>query len=361
MGKRLAGTLLAVVLLISFGAAYGEEYPVDVSGMKAAVLCSQDGQSIIEYNSAERLEVGGLGRLPLLLAACDKIDGGDPALTDKVTVSREAAEVSMLLKAAAMICAGDAIYALGEAAYGSIEACAMAAAEKLNGMGIQAESGEISDGSIRLSAADLAAIGGRLSESGCFSLYSGIFYDSIQHEDGRTTELASSNKLIKSCVGTNGVATGSSANAGYCGIFSAKRGSAVFICAVIGAKNSSERAAKAKAMLEYAFAAYDIKTVAKQGERIAAVEVKNGTASVAELTAREGVVCLLPKNAELQSDKDIPDMLEAPVSKNDVLGSITYSLDGEQIAKVELVSSADIPRAGTAHYVGRILCEWLHA
>ena len=69
MGKRLAGTLLAVVLLISFGAAYGEEYPVDVSGMKAAVLCSQDGQSIIEYNSAERLEVGGLGRLALLLAA----------------------------------------------------------------------------------------------------------------------------------------------------------------------------------------------------------------------------------------------------------------------------------------------------
>lgn len=56
-------------------------------------------------------------------------------------------------------------------------------------------------------------------------------------------------------------------------------------------------------------------------------------------------MCLLPKNAELQSDKDIPDMLEAPVSKNDVLGSITYSLDGEQIAKVELVSSADIPRA----------------
>ena len=380
MDKRLAGTLLAVVLLICFGAAYGEEYPVDVSGMKAAVLCSQDGQSIIEYNSAERLEGGGLGRgwggLPLLLAACDKIDGGGLALADKVTVSREAArvpgptafldayenaEVSMLLKAAAVICAGDAIYALGEAAYGSIEACAMAAAEKLNGMGIQAESGEIANGSVRLSADDLVRIGGKLSTSECFSLYSGIFYDSIQHEDGRTTELASSNKLIKSCVGTNGVATGSSAEAGYCGIFSAKRGSAVFICAVIGAKNSSERAAKAKAMLEYAFAAYDIKTVAKQGERIAEVEVKNGTASVAELTAREGVVCLLPKNAELQSDKDIPDMLEAPVSKNDVLGSITYSLDGEQIAKVELVSSADIPRAGTAHYVGRILCEWLHA
>lgn len=61
MGKRLAGTLLAVVLLISFGAAYGEEYPVDVSGMKAAVLCSQDGQSIIEYNSPKgwRWEVWG--------------------------------------------------------------------------------------------------------------------------------------------------------------------------------------------------------------------------------------------------------------------------------------------------------------
>ncbi len=376
MGKRLAGALLAAMLLMSLGAANGEEYPVDISGVRAAVLCSREGQGIIEYNSGERLEVGGLGRLPLLLAACEKIDGGGPALTDKVTVSREAArvtgptafleayenaEVSMLLKAAAVICAGDAIYALGEAAYGSIEACAMAAAEKLNGMGIQAESGEIADGSIRLSAADLAAIGGRLSESGCFSLYSGIFYDSIRHEDGRITELASSNKLIKSCAGTSGVATGSSAKAGYCGVFSVKRGSSVFICAVIGAKSSSERAAKARAMLEYAFAAYDVKTVAKRGERIAAVEVKNGTAPVAELTAKEGAVCLLPKNAELRSDSDIPDMLEAPVSKNDVLGSVAYTLDGEQVALVELISSADIPRADTAHYVGRIIFEWLHA
>ena len=376
MCKRLAGMLLAAVMLISFKTAYGEEYPVDVSGMKAAMLCSLDGQGIIEYNSAERLEVGGLGRLPLLLAVCDKIDGGGLALTDKVAVSREAArapgstafleayenaEVSMLLKAAVVICAGDAIYALSEAAYGSMEACAMAAAEKLNGMGIQAESGEIASGSVRLSADDLVRIGGKLSESECFSLYSGIFYDAIQHEDGRTTELASSNRLIKSCVGTNGVATGSSAGAGYCGVFSAKRGGGVFICAVIGAENSSERAAKAKAMLEYAFAAYDIRTLAKQGERIAAVEVKNGTASVAELTAREGAVCLLPKNAELQSDKDIPDMLEAPVSKDDVLGSVTYSLDGAQIARVELVSPVDIPRAGIVNYAGRILCEWLHA
>ena len=131
MCKRLAGMLLAAVMLISFKTAYGEEYPVDVSGMKAAVLCSLDGQGIIEYNSAERLEVGGLGRLPLLLAVCDKIDGGGLALTDKVAVSREAArapgstafleayenaEVSMLLKAAVVICAGDAIYALSEAA-----------------------------------------------------------------------------------------------------------------------------------------------------------------------------------------------------------------------------------------------------
>ena len=79
MGKRLAGTLLAVVLLISFGAAYGEEYPVDVSGMKAAVLCSQDGQSIIEYNSAERLEVGGLGRLPLLIPSATGVSGSRAA------------------------------------------------------------------------------------------------------------------------------------------------------------------------------------------------------------------------------------------------------------------------------------------
>ncbi len=376
MVKRRLAAAAAICMLLICSAAYGE-YPVDISGLGAAALSEcGSGTAVISCNSEEKLEVGGLGRLPLLLAACERIDGGGLALTDTVTISREAAaasgptafleanervEVSMLLKAAAVICAGDAICALAEGTYGSLEACAVAAHQRLDELGVTAAEGDIAGGNIRLSADELTAIGRALMRSECFLLYSGIFYDEIRHEDGRTTELASSNRLIKSCAGTNGIATGSSASAGYCGVFSVKRGETAYVCAVIGAKSSAERAEKAKAMLEYAFGAYEVITAASAGECIATVGVKNGTQTAVELTASDDAVCLLPKGAELEVKSDIPEVLEAPIFAGERLGSVSYGYNGEEIARVELTSACKIPKAGTAHYCGQIMLEWLHA
>lgn len=377
MLKKCIGAVVAAAFILTLGMACAQEYPVDVSGIKAAVVIEQlGGKPVLEYNGDGELDTGGLSRLPVLLAVCRKIDGGAIALTDSVTVSAaaakvsgptafleayEQAEVSALLKAAVMICAGDAIYALAEGAYGSAEACAAAVNEIMDNMGIDAHYTDITGSGMHFSAKEMAKIGAALMQSQSFALYSGLFYDSIQHSDGRTTELASSNKLLKSCVGTNGVGTGSSTEAGYCGVFSVKRGSTSYICALFGAQNSSRRAEKAQSMLEYAFAAYDVKILADEGEVIEqSIPVRGGTVGSAALTAKETVTALVPKNAKLEERREVPELIEAPVSGNSAVGRIVYTLEGETVGVVELVCACDVPRAKTADYVKQALKEWLH-
>ncbi len=377
MLKRCICTALAAIFLLGFEVARAEEYPVDVSGIKAAVVIEQTGgKAVLDYNAQEEMDTGGLSRLPVLLAVCNKIDSGAAALTDSITVSAaaakvggptafleayEQAEVSVLLKAAVMICAGDAIYALAEGIYGSAEACAIAVNSIMADMGIDANYIDITGSGINFTAYEMAKIGAALMQSKSFTLYSGLFYDAIQHSDGRTTELASSNKLLKSCVGTNGVGTGSSSEAGYCGVFSVKRGNTGYICALFGAQNSSRRAEKAQSMLEYAFAAYDSKTLAREGEVIEeGVIVHNGTKGNVPLVARETVVALIPKNAKLEEQREIPEFLEAPLSRDTVAGRISYFLNGEIVGVVELVSAEDVERANAFDYIKLSLMEWLH-
>ena len=377
MLKKCICTAVAAAMLLGFNVACAEEYPVDISGIKAVAVIEQTGgQVIMEHNADERMDTGGLSRLPVLLAVCNKIDSGAAALTDIITVSAAAAkvsgptafleeyeqiEVSALLKAAVMICAGDAIYALGEGIYGSAEACVLAVNNAMANMGMDVSYTDLTGSGISFSANEIAMIGAALMKSQSFMLYSGLYYDSIQHSDGRTTELASSNKLLKSCVGTNGVGTGSSSSAGYCGVFSVKRGNTAYVCAVLGAQNSSRRAEKAQSMLEYAFAAYDVKILASEGEVIEqSIPIKSGTVSQIALAAKETTVALIPKNAKLEEKRDVPEILEAPVSKGAVVGSITYLLDGETMGKVELVSAEGVERAKVMDYARMFLLQWVH-
>lgn len=114
-------------------------------------------------------------------------------------------------------------------------------------------------------------------------------------------------------------------------------------------------------MLEYAFAAYDAKTLASEGETIVdSLPVHNGTRSNVPIVSNKTVVALVPKSAKLEEQKDIPEILEAPVDNNTVIGSITYLLEGEIVGVVELVSGEKVDRANAFDYIKLSLMEWLH-
>ncbi|HWS29859.1 MAG TPA: serine hydrolase [Clostridia bacterium] len=377
--KKCAAALAALVLIFPMATAQAVNTPVDLSNVKTAMIAeSVSGQLIMEKNSKERVNVAGLTRLPSLLLVCELIDEGALNLSEKITVSEAAAAVkgptafvepyeeiaaSELLKAAVMIGAGDAVYALAEAATGSAEVFVERLNERLHELNIDVSYTNITGDSVLLSASDLAILGCEAVKSEAFRNYATLYMDGITHENGSSTELVNSNRLIRSTTGCLGVGTGSSDSAGYCGIFFVQRGETAYVCALTGAPNSSARFSIAQSMIEYAFGAYKTVTLARAGEILVEdIPVKGGAELSVNLAAKDDSVLLLKQNEEYSERREIPETLYAPLTADAVAGTIEYlDENGNLIAVVELVPQRDVMQAGLGDFMRLMFLGFLHA
>ncbi len=380
MRKIMTAALLSALMAFLPAVAYAEkESPVDIGEVKAVCLIEAgSGAILIEHEGNTAAEAAGLLRLPALLLACEQADKGGISPEQSVSVSSEAAAVkgptaflssgekisiAGLLKSAIMITAGDAIYALSEAVTPSDDVFISSLNQRLADIGSNAVYSDRMGQGVQLSAYELAKIGAELVKSESFLTYSGLYYETLEHDSGLLTEMASANKLIKTCKGTNGVATGSSAQSGYCGVFSAERDGNSFVCAVLGAKNAAERAKVAKALLEYAFAAYETKNLAKKGEVLYKdIPVIGGTQTDCELIAANELCVVLPKGEGAYTEKaEVPESVSAPVRAGEIMGKITYlDADGGILARVDLTVSSDIEKAAWRDYLSRMIGSFLH-
>ena len=282
-------TIALCAAMLACPAALAEGVTAETGQVKAAIVTeAQSGQRIFEKNAEERLNLGGLVRLPALLYALEYMDSGKLAADENIVVSPEAASVGgataflkagetikagTAMKAAVMITAGDATFALAEACAGGQDAAVKAINELMQDAGVYTEVSSIDGKGLMLSAEELAKLGARLAKSGTYKQYSALYLDEIQHENGTRTELVNQNKLIKSLDGCFAGSTGSSSEAQYCGVFMVKRKGAVFIAAVIGAADSKTRFSCASKTIEASAAAVSIKTPVKKGDKV----VENGS------------------------------------------------------------------------------------
>jgi D-alanyl-D-alanine carboxypeptidase (penicillin-binding protein 5/6) len=377
--KKCAAALAALVLILPMATARAVNTPVDLSNVKTAMIAeSVSGQIIMEKNSKERVNVSGLTRLPSLLLVCELIDAGELKLSDEITVSETAAAVkgptafvepyeeiaaSELLKAAVMIGAGDAIYALAEAATGSAEVFVERLNERLNELNIDVTYTNITGDGVLLSVSDLAALGCEAVKSEAFRNYATLYMDGITHKNGTSTELVNSNRLIRNTTGCLGVGTGSSDSAGYCGVFWVQRGETAYVCALTGAQNSSARSSTAQSMIEYAFGAYKTVTLARAGEILVEnIPVKGGAELLVNLAAKDDSVLLLKQNEEYSERREIPETLFAPLVTDAVAGTIEYlDENGNLIAVVELVPQRAVAQAALGDFIRLMFLGFLHA
>ena len=379
MKRKYAILFFALVyLLVPLVGAYADDPPIEMKSAQALLVVEQNaGTVVINHNGDTKMEICGLSRLPALLVICEEVDRGAFALDTDVTVSQAASEVpgptafvapyevidaASLLKAAAMICAGDAVYALAEAAFGSAGACLGALNSRLEQLGIDASFPDIIGKDVTLSASDLSALGVALMKSPTFKSMCSIYYDSIYHADGRETELASANKLLKNCTGCNGLATGSSATAGYCGIFSVTRSDEAYICVILGAQNAADRFAAAQNAVEYTFATYETVSIARAGEAVAEADVFGGKESRISLMAHEDASLVSDRNMTYENTCEYSDVLTAPLYANQSVGRIVCKDDtGTVLCEVDLYPAADVAAATITDTIRSVLVRWVHA
>ncbi|MBR5774281.1 MAG: D-alanyl-D-alanine carboxypeptidase, partial [Clostridia bacterium] len=245
-----------------------EDFPMNLTSKSAILMDTVTGTVLISKNSNEKLPPASVTKIMSLLLIMEAIEDGKISLTDTVTVSETAAKkggsqiwlevgekmtVDELLKATVVASANDACTALGEFIAGSESAFITMMNEKAAQLGMENTNFENCTGlddatdNHYSSAYDIAIMSAELIKYDLIIEYSTIWMDYLR--DG-ATELVNTNKLIRTYDGITGLKTGTTSKAGCCVSATATRGNTSYVAVVLGASNSAERFADAKALLD---------------------------------------------------------------------------------------------------------------
>ena len=370
MQKHIVRILIPMLLvfLIPSHAAHAEA--------QAYCVCALYGGTVAEEQADAQLGVAGLSKLPAVLTLCRAFDRELIAEDAQISVGKSASaiggptaflksgeviEAQELIRAAVMISAGDAIYALMEHAFGSEDVFLQNIALTLRSLGIERDMTDCLGANERFSCRELLKLGEAAAQSPTFLKYCTVKYAVLKHADGRDTELASANKLLTTLSGCFGLFTGSSKTDGYCGVFACKRGEAVFLCAIVGAENSAARFQTASKLFEETFANYRTYRLCEADvPLLESYPVANGDATEIDLYTRQDVSLLLKKSdGEPQPYYDLPDPLIAPLDPEHAVGSVQFCAgDGTVLYESALYPKEAVASMGFCDILRRILLAY---
>lgn len=376
--KKLVSILLVSAVLFSLSPAFAQgKDPVDLSKAVSALIIDADsGKVLIEKNSDKKVQAAGLKRLPALLTICKAFDDGIIKEDTIVSVCPEAAgikgptaflsanetiDAGQLLKAAVMLTAGDALYALLRNIFGTEQASLKAVNETLDTIGAERLSGDSMGGEASFSATELAKISLELSKSEAFLKYSSVYIDTLTHENAKATELTNPNRLVRFYTGCFGLATGSVGASEYAGSFIARRGDTCFLCVVLGIPDSASRFDLARDLFDWAFSTFRTVRIGKNDEILGSVRIKGGKVKETEVYTDCKASVLLPiGDAKIKTEAMIPDEVEAPLDAGAVVGTLMiYNSAGELIGEIPIKTKNTVEKAVFRDYFRDMILSWL--
>lgn len=337
----------------------------------AAVLIEQNsGKVLYDKNMHEQLRPASVTKVMTILLIMEAIDSGKISYDTQIPCSENASSmggsqiwldttetlsVNDMLKAICVVSANDCTVAMAEYLEGSQEAFVQKMNEKAKELGMNDTCfknchGIDEDGHIT-SAYDIALMSKELlTKHPDITKYTTIYMDSLRN--GKS-ELVNTNKLIRTYNGITGLKTGSTSLALYNLSASATRNDLSLIAVIMKAPTTKLRFAESQKLLDYGFSNYSYIKLGDSGDTVQSVPVNKGIESTINATVETTSGVLIPKGKEKQIEKNIilQDNLSAPIYKGQKIGEITYNLDGNNLAIIDLVASNDVPSIGLREYV----------
>ncbi len=149
--------------------------------------------------------------------------------------------------------------------------------------------------------------------------------------------------------GATGIKTGYTDEAGNCLVASAQRGNAELIAVLFhgeGVENSHRDSAR---MLDYGFSAFESVVAVREDQILDEVKVKWGRGKESVTTSAVAPVSVLvPKGTnpeELEIKTVLPEFVKAPVMQEDLVGTVTVSLNGKVIGEGEVCADLTVKRS----------------
>ena len=349
---------LLLVLSVVSVSALSED---DISAPGAVLMDADSGKILYEKNAHEQRPCASITKVMTLTLVMEALDSGKISLDDTVTASAHAASmggsdiwleegeqmtVDDMIKATAVASANDAAVALAEFVSGSEDDFVAEMNAKARDLGMDDTTflncnGLDEEGHIT-SAYDVALMSRELIRHKKIFDYTSIWLDYLR---GGKTQIVNTNKLLRTYDGITGLKTGTTGDAGSCITATAERNGLSLIAVVLGADNGTVRFRDAAALLDYGFASFETKELSLNDE-LFPITVEGGLQNTAKIKCDDVSYITMPKGGgdQLKQTLDIPESIEAPVSEGDRIGSLTFSMGGEEIASFDVVADETVEK-----------------
>lgn len=170
-----------------------------------------------------------------------------------------------------------------------------------------------------------------------------------------------------------GIKTGFTTPAGNCLIASANKNNLELITVVLGAGQTkdglSQRYLDTLSLFDYGYNTYTLKQIINKGGIIQTLNIKNATRKTKKVEAvvANDVYALMKqvdKDSAVLPEINLNDNLKAPLKKGDVIGSVTYTVEGIQYTE-DLLANNDVKKSRfllkLAILIIIVLILWMYA
>ena len=359
--------MLTAVTLALAPALHGQEVPIPAPpqlGVRGYILIEHaTGDIVAESNPDEILEPASLTKLMTAYTVFKALEDELISLDDEVRVSERAwgtegsrtfvqvgttVSVEDLLQGMIVQSGNDASVALAEHVAGTEEVFADLMNFYADQLGMENSSFRNSTGlpdpDHYMTARDAATIARAIIAE--FPEY--YMWYSQREFTYNDIEQFNRNTLLWRDESVDGLKTGYTEAAGYCLVTSAERSGMRLVSVVMGSHSAEARANDSQALLNYGFRFFETYRLFSDGDEVTTARVWKGETDTESLGVAQDHFLTIPKGRydSLNFETTLDTELTAPIEAGTTLGTITISINDEELVQLPLVALTDVSEAG---------------
>ena len=127
------------------------------------------------------------------------------------------------------------------------------------------------------------------------------------------------------------------------------------------APSTKVRFENATKLLDYGFNTYSYKELGKKDDVINTISINKGAKTQVEAVLEGNAGILIKKGSDRNIEQvlNLEEIVEAPISKGQKLGEISYTLDGEILATINIIAKEDVDKIRLFSIIKKVYYSWI--
>ncbi|MGI5970322.1 MAG: D-alanyl-D-alanine carboxypeptidase family protein [Oscillospiraceae bacterium] len=374
--------LIVVVLMFSVIPLASAAEEINVDAPIALLIEPESGFILYEKNAGEKAYPASLTKITTALIAIEAIEAGELSLDDVVTASDnfdfdmvpdgssqnikhgEQMTVRDLLYCIMVASANDACNIIAQEISGDVDSFVQRMNDRVAELGCSGthymNTHGLPDDDHYTTARDVSIIAREAFKHQLFDeIVSTCAYTTMETNMSPSRQLSSTNMLISHNLDgayyyeyCRGGKTGFTSKAGHCLVSLSEKNQIQLLCVVMGAEEEqlteeligAKSFSQSRALFEWAYANFSMRTVVSTTDMIAEAPVLNGEdADYVVLHTDSDLVALLDNDLDLNSIErviklDTDANLTAPIERGQHVGTVEFLYDGKSLGSLNLVT-----------------------